>query len=60
MASTTPSRAPWDITAPTPKDIVNGVKWELYDITKDWTQFDDVAASNPAKLKEARMLSRTR
>ena len=37
---------------PTPKDIVNGVKWELYNIAKDWTQFDDVAAANPAKLKE--------
>ena len=52
MASTTPYRAPWDITAQPPKDIVNGVKWELYDITKDWTQFDDIAAANPAKLKE--------
>ena len=26
--------------------------WELYDLTKDWTQADDVAAKNPAKLKE--------
>jgi arylsulfatase A-like enzyme len=52
MASTTPYRAPWDITAPTPTDIVNGVKWELYDITTDWTQFDDIAAANPAKVKE--------
>jgi arylsulfatase len=52
MASTTPYRAPWDITAQPPKDIVNGVKWELYDITKDWTQNDDVAAANPAKLKQ--------
>jgi len=52
MASTTPYRAPWKITDPTPNDIVNGVKWELYNIAKDWTQFDDVAAANPAKLKE--------
>ena len=52
MASTTPYRVPWDITAPTPKDVVNGIKWELYNIAKDWTQFDDVAAANPAKLKE--------
>ncbi len=52
MASTTPYRVPWDITAPTPKDVVNGIKWELYNIAKDWTQFDDVAAVNPAKLKE--------
>ncbi len=26
--------------------------WELYDLTKDWTQFEDVAAKNPGKLKE--------
>ena len=26
--------------------------WELYDLTKDWTQSEDVAAKNPAKLKE--------
>jgi len=52
MASTTPYRVPWDITAPTPKDVVNGIKWELYNIAKDWTQFDDVAAVNPAKLKQ--------
>lgn len=26
--------------------------WELYDLTRDWTQFEDVAAKNPGKLKE--------
>ena len=35
-----------------PKDIVNGIKWELFDLTKDWTQNNDVAAANPEKLKE--------
>ena len=52
VAATTPYRAPWEITLPTPDDIVNGVQWELYDITKDWTQFNDVAAENPAKLRQ--------
>ena len=52
IASTTPYRVPWDITTQPPKDIVNGVKWELYDLTKDWTQNNDVAAANPLKLKE--------
>ena len=50
------NRAPWKITEPTPKDIVNGVKWELYNISKDWTQCDDLAAANPAKLKELQEL----
>jgi len=26
--------------------------WELFDLKNDWTQFEDVAAKNPAKLKE--------
>jgi hypothetical protein len=56
VAATTPYRAPWDLNGKTPNDIVNEVKWELYDINKDWTQFDDVAASNPAKLKELQTL----
>ena len=50
--ATSSSREPWNGTAPTPKDIVNGVKWELFDLTKDWTQNNDVAAANPEKLKE--------
>jgi len=30
--------------------------WELYDLRNDWTQNDDVAAKNPAKLKEMQAL----
>ena len=52
MASTVPFRAPWNGTAPDPKDVVNDAKWELYDLTKDWTQNNDVAAANPTKLAE--------
>jgi arylsulfatase len=52
MASTVPYREPWNGTAPTPKDIVNGVKWELFDLTKDWTQNHDLSGANPEKLKE--------
>jgi hypothetical protein len=29
-----------------------GFPYELYDLTKDWTQFDNVAAKYPEKLKE--------
>jgi len=28
------------------------VTWELYELTKDWTQFEDVAAKHPEKVKE--------
>ena len=56
IASTTPYRAPWNITEQPPKDVVNDIKWELYNISKDWTQNDDVAAANPDKLKELQEL----
>ena len=52
IASTLPYRAPWDATKPAPKDIVNGVTWELFDLTKDWTQNNNIVAANPDKLKE--------
>jgi arylsulfatase A-like enzyme len=52
VATTLPYREPWHANKPAPKDIVNGVTWELYDLTKDWTQNNNVAADNPAKLKE--------
>jgi arylsulfatase len=32
------------------------VTWELYDLSKDWTQADDVAAANPQKVKELQEL----
>jgi len=50
MASTTPLRAPW-VTfggAASPDDF----KWELYNIKQDFSQASNLAASNPAKLKE--------
>lgn len=56
IASTTPLRPPWDITGPTTDDPANAFKWELYDLTKDWSQADDLAASNPAKLRELQEL----
>ncbi len=54
MASTKVMRAPWDVTSP-PKDPL-GFPWELYDLNKDWTQFEDVAAKYPDKLKELQEL----
>ena len=35
---------------------MNSYKWELYDLTKDWTQDNDLAAANPDKLKEMQEL----
>jgi arylsulfatase len=51
-ANTQPIGPPWKLTAQNTTDVMTGYKWELYDLTKDWTQHDDLAAANPDKLKE--------
>jgi arylsulfatase A-like enzyme len=55
-ANTRPINPPWNLASTLPTDIMNGYKWELYDLTKDWTQDSDLAAANPAKLKEMQEL----
>jgi arylsulfatase A-like enzyme len=50
IASTSVIRPPW-VNYP-PKLGVLDYPWELYDLTKDWTQTDDLAKKNPQKLKE--------
>ncbi len=52
IASTKVIRPPWEVAGPVNQDPFNNVTWELYDLTKDWTQSNDVAAANPRKLKE--------
>jgi arylsulfatase len=55
MASTTPPAPPWLLgTGKLP--AMNDYKWELYNLTEDFSQFNDLAASNPAKLKEMQAL----
>lgn len=52
VAATTPLRPPWVLAGPTTQDPANDYKWELYDTRNDWTQSNDLAKSNPEKLKE--------
>jgi arylsulfatase A-like enzyme len=49
-ANTTPPVPPWVLNAPMPD--VNDYKWELYNLTEDYSQFNDLAAKMPEKLKE--------
>jgi arylsulfatase len=51
IASTKVIRPPWETVGKTNPDPANNVTWELYDLSKDWTQCNDVAAANPAKLR---------
>jgi len=50
IASTKVMRPPWVTMAPA-RDPMS-FPWELYDLRKDWTQSENVAAQYPAKLKE--------
>jgi arylsulfatase len=52
IASTKVIRPPWDLVGAVNPNPADNVTWELYDLTKDWTQANDVAAANPAKLKQ--------
>jgi hypothetical protein len=56
MLSTVPKRPPWQIVGAAILDPANAFEWELYDVSKDWTQHNNVAASNPAKLKQMQEL----
>ena len=49
-ACTTPPHGPWILNAPLPAPA--DYKWELYDLTKDFSQANDLAAKMPDKLKE--------
>ena len=51
IASTKVMRPPWVISGGLGADPTK-YPWELYDLTKDWTQSDDVADKYPEKLKE--------
>jgi hypothetical protein len=53
VAATTPPLAPWA----TGKTIdVEDYKWELYDVTKDFSEANDLAAQQPKKLHELQSL----
>jgi len=52
-------RPPWEVIGPVNQDPANKVTWELYDLSKDWTQADDVAAAHPEKVKELKELFAT-
>ena len=63
-AASRPDRLPWDLSPTTlarfgPSvdwDPDRDVGWELYDLTRDFTQAHDVAATHPEKVKELQEL----
>jgi arylsulfatase len=55
IASTQVMRPPWVTTGAVSQDPA-GFPYELYDLGKDWTQYENVAAKYPDKLKELERL----
>jgi len=52
VAATTPATRPWELSTATPPDVITGYNWELYNVNDDPTQFNDLAAKMPDKLKQ--------
>ena len=52
MLSTKVIRPPWDAFGPANPDPLNNVTWELYNLDKDYSQVDDLAAKYPEKVEE--------
>lgn len=55
IANTAPTVMPWQFTGYKDMPFAER-KWELYDLTKDFSQSRNLAASNPAKLAELKAL----
>jgi len=55
VAATTPVTQPWVLSTKPPPDV-SDYKWELYNVKEDPTQFNDLAAQMPEKLKELQAL----
>jgi len=53
-ANTTPPHGPWILNAPLPP--IDQYKWELYNLKDDYTQYNDLSAQMPGKLKEMQAL----
>ncbi len=53
-ANTHPPVPPWELNAKFP-DVAD-YRWELYNLAQDYSQNDDLAATNPEKLKQMQAL----
>ena len=56
IAATTPPRRPGCWARTRCPDVVNGYKWELYNIAEDYSESNDLAAKMPDKLREMQEL----
>ncbi len=52
VAATTPVTLPWELSTKPPPDVITGYNWELYNVEEDPTEYNDLGAKLPDKLKE--------
>ena len=55
VAATTPTTPPW-VSIAEAVDPIDGYEWELYNVAQDFSQSQNLAASNPEKLRELQHL----
>jgi arylsulfatase len=59
VAATTPTYMPWNLFQSRREVPFEARQWELYNVSRDFSQARNLAASNPAKLKEMQALFRS-
>lgn len=52
LLSTKVNRAPWEAFGPANTDPLNNQIFQLYDLNKDFTQSEDIAARHPEKVRQ--------
>ena len=52
MLSADPKRAPWQLTQAAIPNPASAYQVELFDLSKDWTQYTDLSAQYPEKVQE--------
>lgn len=56
IACTIPPAPPWLMGTAKMPDVVNGYKWELYNVADDYSEYNNVADKMPDKLNEMKQL----
>jgi arylsulfatase len=56
LLSTKVIRPPWEAFGPANPDPLNNVTWELYNLNKDYSQSEDLAAKYPDKVAQMKEL----
>lgn len=56
MLSTKVNRAPWEAFGPANSDPLNNQVLQLFNLTQDFSQTEDLAAKNPEKVKEMKQM----